>query len=132
MAIKILLPMLALFTLGFTPADTEPKLIHRDKQPYVAIRATITLQNYSRIAPPLWGEVAKWLKSKGMKPAGPPIARYLIVDMEKGMQIDIGFPVAKPIKGNARILSDFLPEGRYVQVVHKGDYSGMVRSKSVV
>jgi effector-binding domain-containing protein len=127
-----LLLLSLLLAFGFRPADTEPKLIHRKAQPYVAIRTNVTLQNYGQKAPPLWPEVQKWLAAKGIKPSGPPIVRYIVIDMAKELQIEVGFPVSKPIQGDRRIVAGSLPAGRYVQVVHKGDYSGMVTANATL
>src|SRR5688572_3939034 len=124
--------LLALFTLGWTPADTEPKLVQRDAQPYVAIRTNVTLKDYGSKAPPLWPEVVKWLSAKGMKPSGPPLLRYLVVDMEKGLQIEVGFPVAKAVQGDKRVIAGTLPAGRYVEVVHTGDYGGMIQANATL
>ena len=132
MNLHFMLPLLALFTLGLAPEDTEPRLIQRDKQPYVAIRTTVTLKDYGTKAPPLWPEVVKWLAARGMKPSGPPLARYVVVDMPKEMQLEIGFPVSKAVKGDKRVISGFLPAGKYVEVVHKGDYSGMIPANAAL
>jgi hypothetical protein len=49
---------------------TAPRIEHRDAQPYVGIRAQVTMQELRKVLPPLWGEVYGWLASKGIKPAG--------------------------------------------------------------
>jgi hypothetical protein len=52
---------------------TEPKIEDRNEQPYVGIRAQVTMQELGKTLPPLWGEVYGWLASKGIKPAGAPV-----------------------------------------------------------
>ena len=59
---------------------TEPKIEHRNEQPYMGIRAQVTMQELGKVLPPLWGEVYGWLASKGVKPAGAPLWRYLVTD----------------------------------------------------
>jgi hypothetical protein len=44
---------------------TEPKIEHRNAQPYTGIRAQVTMQELGKVLPPLWGEVYGWLASKG-------------------------------------------------------------------
>ena len=99
---------------------TEPKLEQRKAQPYVGIRSRVTAQELGTVLPPLSDEVYAWLKKKGVEPSGPPFWRYLIVDMEKKLEIDVGLPVASAIPGDGRILADILPAGRYATAVHTG------------
>jgi effector-binding domain-containing protein len=112
--------------------DTPPRLVKRETQPYVAIPTKVTPANFGTKAPPLWPEVEKWLAAKGMKSSGPPIVRYLIIDMAREMQIEVGFPVSKPVKGDKRVVAGSLPAGRYVEVVHKGNYEGMVPANAAL
>jgi hypothetical protein len=44
-----------------TPMITEPKIEHRNEQPYVGIRAQVTMQELGKVLPPLWVKVmAGW------------------------------------------------------------------------
>src|SRR6185369_16534760 len=75
---------------------------------------------------PLWKEVSTWLYSKGITPAGPPIIRYLTTDMDKGLDIEVGFPIATEVPGNDRVSVVTLPAGRYAVTVHSGPYDDLV------
>jgi hypothetical protein len=70
---------------------TEPKIEDRNEQHYVGIRTQVTVQEMGPVLPPLWGEVYGWLASKGLKPAGAPLWRYRVVDMEAKMEIDMAY-----------------------------------------
>jgi len=50
----------------------EPKLVRRRERHYVAIRRTLSMQEISKVLPPLIGAVFAWLGKKGVKPAGAP------------------------------------------------------------
>ena len=76
---------------------TEPKIEDRNEQSYVGVRAQVTMQELGKTLPPLWGEVYGWLASKGVKPAGAPLWRYLVIDMAAKLEIDVGVPVATPL-----------------------------------
>lgn len=78
---------------------TEPKLEHRDEQHYVAIRSQVTMPELGTVLPPLIGEVFGWLGSKGLEPAGAPFWRYLVIDMEAKLEIDVAVPVATAVTG---------------------------------
>ena len=82
---------------------TEPKIEHRNEQPYVGIRAQVTMHELGKTLPPLWGEVYGWLTGKGVKPAGAPLWRYLVIDMAAKLEIDVGVPVATPLTGDNSI-----------------------------
>jgi len=105
---------------------TEPKLAHRDEQPYVAIRSQVTMQELGTVLPPLIGEVFGWLGSKGVEPAGAPFWRYLVIDMEAKLEIDVAVPVATAVAGEGRIIADVLPAGRYAVLMHTGPYDDLI------
>jgi hypothetical protein len=56
---------------------TEPKIEDRKDEPYVGI----TMQEMGRMLPSLWGEVYRWLASKGVKSAAAPLWCYRGIDM---------------------------------------------------
>jgi len=98
----------------------EPKIVVRPALPYAAVRTTALVQDFPVVLPKAYRQVVDWLKANGAKPAGPPMVRYRVIDMKKGLQIDIGFPTAKPMKGGVGVICDALPAGRYVSLYHKG------------
>lgn len=102
---------------------SEPRIEERPEQPYVGIRSLVTMAEMPTL-PPLWDEVFGWLASKGIQPAGAPLWRYRVVDMETALEIDVAVPVEAPVQGEGRIISDVLPGGRYVTTVYTGPYEG--------
>jgi effector-binding domain-containing protein len=104
---------------------TEPALEHRDGQTCAVIRKHVSIP-FGPLLGPLWGEVSGWLTSQGITPAGPPIIRYLTTDMDKGLDIEVGFPIAAAATGNDRISVVVLPAGRYAVTVHTGPYDDLV------
>ncbi len=64
---------------------TEPKLEHRDQKRYVAIKATVAMKEFPTVLPQLWKEVFAWLGAQGVEPAGPPLLRFLVIDMPARM-----------------------------------------------
>ena len=57
-----------------------PEIVTRAEQPYVAIRARVTMSELPGLADRL-GEVFGWLGARGLAPAGPPFFRYDVIDM---------------------------------------------------
>jgi effector-binding domain-containing protein len=109
-------------------APAEPRLEHRDKQHYVAIQTTAAIKELPTVIPKLHHEVYSWLAKQGVKPSGPPFIKYLIIDMERQLTIELGVPVAKPLHGNGRVRPGVFPAGRYANLTYMGPYDGLVRA----
>jgi effector-binding domain-containing protein len=104
---------------------TTPTVEHRAEQPYVAIRATPTMDQIGLVAGPLVGEVFDWLTEQGISPAGPPFFRYLVIDMERELELHVGVPVERQTAGDGRVLADAFPEGQYLTALYTGHYDGL-------
>lgn len=110
---------------------TEPKIIRRTKQPYVAIRMAVPIP-FGKYLQPAWDEVYAWMMEKKIKPSGPTLIRYLTTDMSKELDIDVGFTIDKTAKGGERITADFLPAGKYATLMYTGPYRGKGIFKATV
>jgi effector-binding domain-containing protein len=104
---------------------TTPTLEHRAEQRYVAIRATPTMSQIGLVAAPLIAEVFGWLEEQGISPAGPPFFRYLLIDMERELELHVGVPVEQETPGAGHVLAGAFPEGEYVTALHTGPYDGL-------
>jgi effector-binding domain-containing protein len=91
----------------------------RPAQPYVAIRRTITMQTFPEVADRL-PEVFGWLAARGIAPADAPFFRYLVIDMERELEVEAGVPVAGPVDGEGEMRAGVLPAGRYAVTTHVG------------
>jgi effector-binding domain-containing protein len=99
---------------------SEPTIIQRPSQPYVAITARVTMTEISTAVPPLSQELFGWLGAQRIKPAGPAFWRYTVLDMSGYLQIEAGEPTAGPVAGDERVHSGVLPAGRYATLRHIG------------
>lgn len=104
---------------------TEPTIENRDAQPYVGIRSRVAMSEISAAMDRL-GEVFGWLERHREAPTGAPFIRYLQIDMETTLEIDVAVPVASVLAGDGEIITDELPAGRYVTFVYTGDYRNLV------
>jgi len=111
---------------------STPQLIERPAQPYVAIPARVTMQSMMGLLPKLWPEVAGWLGARGFAPSGAPLIRWVVIDMAREMQIEIGFPVAHLVVGDDRVRAGALPAGRYAVAVHSGHYDQLVAAHAAL
>jgi effector-binding domain-containing protein len=104
---------------------TEPEVITRDAQPYVAIRASVTMQTIGTVLPELHPQVFAWLGERGIPPAGPPFWKYNVIDMERAMEVEVGAPVAAAVTGDGQVLAGVLPAGRYATLRYTGHPDGL-------
>ena len=63
--------------------SSAPEIETRAEQPYVAVRAKVTMGEIAAFAR-RFGEVFGWLDGHGLVPAGPPFFKYNVIDMALG------------------------------------------------
>lgn len=102
-----------------------PEIETRTEQPYVAIRAKVSMDGIPAFAVRT-GEVFGWLGARGLAPAGPPFLKYNVIDMEREIEMETGVPVALAVDGEGEIVTGVLPAGRYATVTHAGHPSELV------
>jgi hypothetical protein len=56
--------------------QTEPEIVQRAEQPYVAIKASVTMETIGTVLPQLHPEMFAWLDAHGVRPAGAPFSKY--------------------------------------------------------
>jgi effector-binding domain-containing protein len=71
-----------------------------------------------------YGEIGMLLGQQSTGPSGPPFAVYHNMDMND-LDVEIGFPVAHPIRAEGRMKASVLPAGPTAVAVHKGPYEAM-------
>jgi effector-binding domain-containing protein len=111
---------------------TEPRIVSRTAQPYVAISNTLSVADIPRTLPPLFPEIGGWIARHGAAPAGAPFFRYRTIDMPGRLVIEVGFPVAKAMTGDARMHADVLPAGRYASLINTGPYDKLVDANAAL
>ncbi len=105
--------------------SVTPEIIERAEQPYVAIRASVTMPQLAGLGP-RFGEVFGWLAAHDLTPAGPPFFRYNVIDMDRQLDVEAGVPVATTVTGGDQVVAGVLPAGRYVTAVHVGHPGGLI------
>jgi effector-binding domain-containing protein len=103
-----------------------PEVNDRLAQPYVAIKAQVTMQNMAAILPPLMPQVFGWLGERNIPPAGAPFWKYDVIDMARLLEVEVGVPVSAPVDGDERVLAGVLPAGRYATVRYTGHPDGLI------
>lgn len=106
----------------------QAKIEERAEQPYVGIRAPARMDEFPTIIPQRLDELFGWLAQQGVAPAGAPIMRYHVINMEGQMDVELGVPVAAEaapaLTGTDRIRPATLPAGRYAALIYRGVQNG--------
>lgn len=105
--------------------SATPEIETRTEQPYVAIRARVSMAGIGPFAART-GEVFGWLGARGLAPAGPPFLKYNAIDMMRELEMEAGVPVAAAVDGDDHVVSGVLPAGRYATVTRTGHPSELV------
>jgi effector-binding domain-containing protein len=100
------------------------QIVERDAVPYVGVRGVVALDGIECIAHRI-GDVAAWVGSRGVAPAGAPFLRYAVIDMPRRLEIEAGVPVAAAVDGEGDVFAGTLPAGRFVTVTHVGAPDGL-------
>jgi RNA polymerase sigma-70 factor (ECF subfamily) len=98
---------------------TEPSVVSRNTQPYVAIINHVTMNTIPEAADRL-REVFDWIGARGIEMTDAPFFKYNVIDMAGELEIEVGIPIAATVEGEGEIGSGTLPAGRYVTVTHVG------------
>ena len=110
----------------------EPRIEERAAQDYAGIQAIVPMGGISGAIDEAFPELFGWLAKTGTAPAGPPFIRFLVIDMEALLQIELGVPVAEPMTESGRIRLGVLPAGRYVVLRHTGHYDGLIDANAAL
>jgi effector-binding domain-containing protein len=110
----------------------EPRIEERAAQHYAGIQATVPMDGISAAVDEAFPELFGWLAGTGTAPAGPPFIRFLVIDMEALLQLELGVPVAAPMTETGRIRPGILPAGRYVVLRHIGNYDGLIDANAAL
>ena len=110
----------------------QVQIVRRSAQRYVAIPVTVTMRELAAAIDRAFPELFAWLGTRSHTPAGAPFIRYLQVDMDAGLVVELAVPVDLEVAGDGRIRVGVLPAGRYVTLLHVGPYDGLVEANATL
>jgi effector-binding domain-containing protein len=90
-------------------------------QAALSIRARTRVQDLPRTLGESYAKIGQFLEQIGEGPAGPPFTAYFNMDMED-LDIEVGFPVARPLDGKGEIQASELPGGQVGTCLFTGPY----------
>jgi effector-binding domain-containing protein len=93
-------------------------------QPTLAIRTRSSVEDLPVVLGNAFGAIIDHITALGEKPAGAPYAAYFNMDMQD-LDVEVGFPVEKPLTGTDIIQSGYLPQGKAATCLYTGPYAEM-------
>ncbi len=105
--------------------DYEIKLTEETAQPVLSMRVRTAVTNLPQEIGKAYGAIIQYLNEIGENPVGAAFTAYYNMDMEN-LDVEMGFPVNKPLAGKGDIKSGEIPAGKYVSCMYKGPYQEMI------
>jgi effector-binding domain-containing protein len=99
--------------------------VEKSSQPVLSIRTRTSVGNLPKEIGRAYAAIIQYLNEIGEQPLDAPFTAYYNLDMED-LDVEMGFPVSKPLPGKEEIMSGEVPAGRQVCSMFKGPYSQMV------
>jgi effector-binding domain-containing protein len=93
-------------------------------QKTLSIRTRAAVRDLPQVFGEGYGKIAQYLDELGEQPIGPPFAAYYNMDMDN-LDVEFGFPVARPLPGRTEIKAGEIPGSRVATCLHIGPYSEM-------
>lgn len=112
--------------------SAEPQIAERDALSYAGLPMTVTMDSFAAAIDAGFPELFGTLGQLGLQPAGPPLIRYHVIDMDAEMEVELGVPVDGVVAAAGRVQPGLLPGGRYVTLLHTGHYDGLMAANAAL
>ncbi len=90
----------------------------------LSIRTRTTMEALSTIIGESYMKIMGYMRELGEEPADAPFTAYYNMEMDN-LDVEMGFPVAKPVPEKGEIKMGEIPQGKVVTYMYKGPYTGM-------
>ena len=91
-------------------------------QPVISIRTRSAVGDLPQVIGAAYASIMNYLTEMGSAPAGAPFVGYYNMDMQD-LDIEVGFPVSKPLAGKGALKPGEIPAGKQVSTMHVGPYN---------
>ncbi len=90
-------------------------------QPTISLRTHAAVGDLPQVLGQTFGAIMQYLGEQDEQPTGAPFVAYYNMDMQN-LDIEIGFPVARPLPGRGELKGGALPAGKIATTLHIGPY----------
>jgi effector-binding domain-containing protein len=108
--------------LGGMNMDYHCEIKDLPEQPILSTRTHSSMISLPKTLGKAFEKLEARLKELGEEPSGAPFVAYYNMNM-LNLDIEIGFPVKRPLEGNEEIKAVSQPAGKYAMTMHKGPYN---------
>ncbi len=112
--------------------DYQPRIELRAALSYIAIPLSVTMSTLANAVNRGFPELFGWLSARSIPPAGAPFVRYLTIDMDGELDIELAAPVSGQTPPDEHLRPGVLPAGRYVTLLHVGPYDELVQANAAL
>src|ERR1700758_445816 len=77
---------------GDSAVTDTPQIEQRDAQPYAGIRTSVTMDGLADAIDQAFPELFGWLAERATGAAAAPFIRYLVIDMQGELEVELGVP----------------------------------------
>ncbi len=103
------------------PIVSSFEIMERGERPILSVRGTTTMENMSQVIGEGYSRIGAYLAEAGTYPSDAPFVVYHNMDMQ-ALDIEMCFPVAKALPGNAGVKSGTVAAGKFVCGMYRGPY----------
>lgn len=103
------------------PIVSKINLFEQAEQHVLSIRTTIHFDNYPKVAGEAYGRIMEYAAQNDLLFSGGPFVCYHNADLEN-LDVEMGFPIAKPVAGNSEIGGYTIPTQKVVSGIFLGPY----------
>ena len=89
------------------------EMVETQEQPTMILKTVAPVSELPKILGKAFMDIVTHIIKLGEQPVGPAFVGYFNMDMEH-LQLEIGFPVSKPLPGKGEIQSGSIPAGKQV------------------
>ncbi len=106
------------------PSEPRPELVDLPSVPTAVVAAVIAPDELVAFFDRSYGQIATVAAEQGIELGGAAFARYNGPPGER-IDLEVGFPVERPVEGSGEVRAGTLPAGRVARVVHRGGFDGL-------
>jgi effector-binding domain-containing protein len=101
--------------------DYTCEVVERSAQVVLSMRTRTKVEDLQQFFGKAYGGIMQYLGELGEFPLGMPFGAYYNMDMQD-LDVEAGFPVARPIPGKGEIIASQIPAGRFATCLYYGPY----------
>lgn len=101
-----------------------PRITETEEQKAAVVRLTVSRAELPDAVPPALGELVSAIAAAGLEPQGPMFMHHLTTSEEQ-LNVEVGFPVERPVPPTGRVQPGRLPAATVARTVYQGPYEGL-------